>query len=64
MVHLLCVGAIVGAMFIAPRRILRAWRRARGARTLYYTDIPYETLLEMSVDELRRRLNVAPDIQT
>jgi ubiquinone biosynthesis protein Coq4 len=61
MVHVLCVGAILCAMFVAPRRILRAWRRARGARTLYHTTIPYETLLDMSVNELRRRLNVAPD---
>ncbi|MFL6285774.1 MAG: Coq4 family protein [Pyrinomonadaceae bacterium] len=58
MVHLLCVGAILCAMFVAPRRIVRAWRRARGARTLYYTTIPYETLLDMSVAELRRRLNI------
>jgi hypothetical protein len=60
MVHLLCVGAIAGALFVAPRRILRAWRRARGARTLYHTDIAYETLLDMSVAELRRHLNIAP----
>ncbi len=61
MVHVLCVGAILCAVFVAPRRVLRAWRRARGARTLYHTDIPYETLLDMSVDELRRRLNIAPE---
>jgi hypothetical protein len=58
MVHLLCVGAILGAMFVAPRRIVRAWRRARGARTLYYTTIPYEALLDMSVAELRRHLDI------
>lgn len=62
-VHVLCFGAILVAMFVAPRRVLRAWRRARGARTLYYTDIPYETLLDMSVADLRRRLNLPPDIQ-
>ncbi|MFL6254531.1 MAG: Coq4 family protein [Pyrinomonadaceae bacterium] len=61
MVHMLCIGAIAGAMFVAPRRIVRAWRRARGARTLYHTDIPYETLLDMSVAELRRHLNIAPE---
>jgi hypothetical protein len=60
MVHLLCLGAVLCAMFAAPRRVVRAWRRARGARTLYHTDIPYETLLDMSVAELRRHLNVAP----
>jgi hypothetical protein len=61
MVHLLCVGAILCAMFVAPRRIVRAWRRARGASTLYHTTIPYEALLDMSVAELRRRLNIAPE---
>jgi hypothetical protein len=61
MVHVLCAGAIIGAMFVAPRRILRAWRRARGARTLYYTNIPYETLLDMSVAELSLHLNVVPE---
>jgi hypothetical protein len=60
MVHMLCVGAILCAMFVAPRRIVRAWRRARGARTLYYTTLPYEKILDMRVTELRRHLNVTP----
>jgi hypothetical protein len=63
LVHVLCFGAIFIAMFVAPRRVVRAWRRARGASTLYYTDIPYETLLDMSVADLRRRLNISPDVQ-
>jgi hypothetical protein len=63
MVHMLCVGAIMCAMFVAPRRIVRAWRRARGARTLYFTTVPYEALLDMSVAELRRHLNIVPDVQ-
>ncbi len=60
MVRLLCVGAVVAAMFVAPGRVVRAWRRARGARSLYHTTLPYETLLGMSVSELRRHLNVTP----
>jgi hypothetical protein len=60
MIYLLCAGAVLCAMFVAPRRIVRAWRRARGARTLYHTVIPYETLLDMSVAELRRHLDIAP----
>lgn len=64
LVHLLCVGAVLCAMFVAPRRVLRAWGRARGARTLYHTTIPYETLLGMTVRELRRHLNIAPDAPT
>ena len=58
MIYVLCVGAILRAMFVAPRRIVRAWRRARGARTLYHTGIPYEALLDMSVADLRRHLNI------
>lgn len=61
MVHVLCFGAIFLAMFIAPGRVVRAWRRARGARTLYYTTVPYESLLQMSVAELRRHLNITLD---
>jgi Coenzyme Q (ubiquinone) biosynthesis protein Coq4 len=61
MVFILCVGAIIFAMFVAPRRILRAWRRARGARSLYHSTIPYESLLQMSVAELRRHLRIAPE---
>jgi Coenzyme Q (ubiquinone) biosynthesis protein Coq4 len=58
MVFILCVGAIFFGMFVAPARIYRAWRGSRGARTLYYTSIPYEALLDMSVEELRRHLGI------
>ena len=61
MVYMLCFGAILCAMFVSPRRIARAWARARGARTLYHTTLPYETLLDMSVAELRRHLNITPE---
>lgn len=58
MVFILCVGAILIGMFVAPRRICRAWQRAKGARTLYHTKVPYETLLEMSVADLRESLDL------
>jgi len=58
MVFILCIGAILFAMFIAPRRVWRAWRRAKGARTLYHSELPYETLLEMSVADLREHLGL------
>ena len=58
LIHLLCIGAIAGALFVAPRRVLRAWSGARGARTLYYSDLPYETLLGMTVAELRHHLRL------
>jgi hypothetical protein len=58
MVFILCVGAILIAMFVAPRRIMRAWRLAKGARTLYHTKVPYETLLQMNVVDLRKSLGL------
>ncbi|HEX8136644.1 MAG TPA: hypothetical protein VF544_03550 [Pyrinomonadaceae bacterium] len=61
MVFLLCVGAIFFGMFVAPRRIYRAWKGSRGARTLYHTAIPYDALLDMSVVELRRHLGLPPE---
>lgn len=61
MIIILCLGAILIAMFVAPRRIWRAWRRAKGARTLYRTSVPYQTLLEMNVADLRESLGLPRD---
>jgi hypothetical protein len=52
------VGAIVFGMFVAPRRIWRAWAQSRGARNLYHSQIPYETLIEMTVGDLRQELGL------
>lgn len=61
MVFILCVGAILIAMFVAPRRVWRAWKRAKGAHTLYHTKLAYESLLEMSVADLRAQLGLPPE---
>ena len=53
LIRLLSVGALAIAVFLAPLRVLRAWRRARGARSLYVSRQPYERLLDMKVGELR-----------
>ena len=53
LIRLLCIGALAMAVFVAPLRVLRAWRRARGARSLYALRQPYEQLLGMTVGELR-----------
>ena len=53
LVKLLCVGAIAMALVVAPRRVIRAWRRARGVRTLYTLRPSYERVLAMRVGELR-----------
>jgi hypothetical protein len=58
LVRMLCVVAIGCGLLLAPRRIVRAWRRARGVRTLYDRVIPYETLLEMTLRDLRTYLQM------
>jgi hypothetical protein len=58
LVFILCIGAIGLAMFIAPHRILMAWKLARGKHTLYRTKIPYDELLDMSIEELRQHLGI------
>ncbi|MBI3724874.1 hypothetical protein HY251_13100 [bacterium] len=50
-------AALIG-LVIAPLRTLRAWRRARGHRSLYVEPAPYDELLGLSVSELRSRLGV------
>lgn len=58
MILILCIGALLLGIFIAPARIRRAWKRAKGAKTLYRSEIPYEKLLEMSVADLRQSLGI------
>jgi hypothetical protein len=53
-------GALLG-LFISPRRVWRAFHAARGQRTLYRETESYASLLEMSVDGLRRRLGIPPE---
>ncbi|HEV2488216.1 MAG TPA: hypothetical protein VGT03_00280 [Candidatus Acidoferrales bacterium] len=50
-------GVIIG-LFISPRRVWRAFRAARGQRTLYRDPLPYDRLLEMTVSALRVRLGI------
>jgi hypothetical protein len=54
----LVLSAVAIGLFIAPRRTLRAWRRAPGSSSLFHGEREYEELLEMSVGELRALLNV------
>ena len=61
LVHLLCISVVFMVLFVAPRRLLRSFRRSRGARTLYFDPTPYGALLEMTVGELRAKLALPPD---
>ena len=45
-------------MFVAPRRVLRAWKNAKGTRNLYRREVSYDSLLEMPVEELREMLGI------
>jgi ubiquinone biosynthesis protein Coq4 len=58
MIFILCVGAIFLAAFVAPTRIWKAWRNSRSAQNLYRTDIPYESLLDMTIGDLRQHLGL------
>ncbi|BCM93610.1 hypothetical protein IAD21_05501 [Abditibacteriota bacterium] len=58
LVRLLCFGAILFGLVLNPRRMARASRRAHNVRTLYDKSISYETLLDMSVLDLRQYLGL------
>lgn len=50
------LSAIAIGCVICPRRVLRAFRKARGQRTLYVQNVRYDELLDRSVGELREEL--------
>ena len=52
--------AVLGGLARSPRRVLTAFRAARGATTLYRSGLAYEDVLAMSLIELRARLRVPP----
>src|SRR5262249_43760563 len=55
------LAAMAIGLVIAPRRVLRWVAGARGARTLYADDAPYDALLALSLGELRERLGIPRD---
>jgi hypothetical protein len=56
-------SAVLLGLLLAPLRVLRAFRRARGQRTLYRSPLPYEQAVEMSIGDLRGHLGVPRDGQ-
>jgi ubiquinone biosynthesis protein Coq4 len=54
----LCCGSLVVGLFLSPSRMWRAWKKARGARSLYGTSVPYEKLLAMNVGQLRELMKL------
>lgn len=57
-VYFLNLAAALGGLFLSPRRVLGAFRAARGARSLYRQPLAYEQALKMTVSELRAHLGV------
>jgi hypothetical protein len=58
--YFLNAGGVVIGLFLCPRRLWRAFRAAKGQRTLYRDPLPYDRLLQMTVGELRKRLGMRP----
>lgn len=56
LIGFLCVGALCLGALLAPLRVVRAWRRYRGARNLYAGR--YEEVAALDLDELRRRCHL------
>jgi hypothetical protein len=55
---LLNAAAVALGCLVAPAGTLRAFRRARGQRSLYRLGRPYDELLDARVGELRRLLGL------
>jgi len=53
-------GGVLIGLFLSPRRVWRAFRAAKGQRTLYLDSLPYERLLQMTVGQARQRLGIPP----
>ncbi len=54
-------AAVLIGLFLAPRRVVRAWRRAKGQRTLYRSGLGYDEALAMTVGALRAHLGLAAE---
>jgi hypothetical protein len=57
-IFFLCVGAVSIGLVISPASVWRAWRDARGSSTLYSSNIPFETLLDMNIGDLRESIGI------
>ena len=59
--YMINIAAVVAGLFIAPRKVLRAWRRARGARTLYALGLGSGDVERLEVEALRELAGVPRD---
>ena len=52
------LAAVVAGLFIAPRRVFRAFRRAKGAKTLYALNLGAGEVAPLELEALRARASV------
>ena len=53
-------GGVLIGLLLAPTRVWRAFLAAKGQRTLYRDPAPRDSLLQMTVGEVRKRLGIPP----
>jgi hypothetical protein len=59
-VYCLDLAGVILGLFMSPARIWRAFIKAKGQRTLYRDSVLYESVLQMTVGEVRARLGIPP----
>jgi hypothetical protein len=53
--------AVATGLLLAPHRVYRAWKRARGMKTLYRLELDYADALSLDLVELRARVGLPPE---
>jgi hypothetical protein len=53
-------GGVLIGLVLSPRSVWRAFRAAKGQRTLYSESANYDSILQMSVGEARKRIGIPP----
>jgi len=59
-VYWLDLAGVVIGLFISPRRVWRAFRAAKGQRTLYRSPELCGSMMRMTLGEVRARLGIPP----
>ena len=57
-VYCLDIAGVIIGLFMSPARVWRAFVRAKGHRTLYRDSVMRESVLQMTVGEVRARLGI------
>jgi hypothetical protein len=52
-------GAVAVGLFMYPKAVIKAFKRGRRTRTNLYYDFEYESLLSLTVKEVREKIGLA-----